>query len=121
VSTALSRRVALAACLAGTGAVHAVLYVGGYRSIPAVGPAFLLQASASFAVALLLLAAAPAVLRLLAAGLAAGALLGFALSRTVGVLGFVEHGLNPAPWAVLSLLFETAVLALLAVSLRRPG
>jgi hypothetical protein len=44
---------------------------------------------------------------------------GFVLSRTVGLYGFVEHGLQPAPQALLSLVFEIAVLLLLAMPLAR--
>jgi hypothetical protein len=108
-------RVGAAVCLGTSGYLHAQLYVHGYRVIPVVGPAFLLQASGSVAVALLLLVSGPGILRLGAAALAAGALAGFALSRTVGVFGFVERGFDPAPQAVLSLLAEVAVLLLLAV------
>lgn len=112
--------IAAAACLAASGFVHADLYVNGYRAIPTIGPAFLIQASTSFAVAVLLVAAAwssQALLVLRAAGvLAAGALVGFAASRTVGVLGFVERGLQPSPQALLSVLAEVAVLLLLGVA-----
>jgi hypothetical protein len=124
VSTTLAR-VAAALSLAASGYLHAELYVHGYRAIPWIGPMFLVQAAGSLAVGVLLLAAGPPVsrpaagppvLRLLAAGLAGGALGGFALSRTVGVLGFVEHGLDPAPQALLSLLTELAVLTLLGIT-----
>jgi len=47
--------------------------------------------------------------------LAAGALVGFIASRTIGVLGFVEYGLLPAPQALISVLVEIGALALLAV------
>ena len=67
--------------------------------------------------ALLLLVSSAAVLRLAAAGLAAGALVGFIASRTIGFLGFVEYGLQPAPQALISLIVETAALGLLATSL----
>jgi len=110
-------RIGAAGCLAASGALHAQLYLHGYRTIPGIGPAFLLQASGSLAVALLLLLSSAAVLRLGAAALAAGALLGFIASRTIGVLGFVEYGLQPAPQALISVLVETAALALLAVPL----
>ncbi len=49
------------------------------------------------------------------AGLAFGALAGFAASRTVGIFGFLERGLEPAPQALISLLVEVAALALLVV------
>lgn len=114
---ATSLRVGVAVCLATSGFVHAQLYVHGYRTIPGIGPMFLLQASGSLAVALLLLISAPLVLRLGAAALTAGALGGFALSRTVGVFGFVERGLNPAPEALISVLVEIAALLLLAIPL----
>ncbi|MCZ0971954.1 hypothetical protein O1L55_12015 [Streptomyces albulus] len=104
-----------AATLATSGYVHAQLYVDGYRFIPVVGPLFLLQASASFAcAALLLIGTPPLLLRTAAAGVALGALGGFAASRTVGVFGFTEHGLRPAPQAALSLLAEVGSLLLLA-------
>jgi hypothetical protein len=107
-------RIGIAVCLAASGYLHAQLYTDGYRTIPGIGPAFLLQASSSITVALILLVRAPLILRLAAAVLAAGALGGFALSRTVGVFGFVEHGLNPAPQALISVLVEVATLVLLA-------
>lgn len=109
-------RVALAASLALTGYLHADLYSRGYRGIPVIGPSFLLLASVSFALAVLFLVAValpePLALRLLAAGVAGGAITGFALSRTVGLFGFVERGLQPAPQALLSLIAETIVLLL---------
>ena len=110
-------RVAAAASLAASGVLHAQLYLHGYRTIPGIGPAFLLQASGSLAVALLLLISSATVLRLAAAALAAGALVGFIASRTIGVFGFVEYGLQPAPQALISLLIETTALALLTVPL----
>ncbi|GAA4523254.1 hypothetical protein [Amycolatopsis samaneae] len=112
----LPMRLGTAACLAVSGYVHAELYVHGYRVIPFVGPAFLVQAGGSFAIAVLLALGGPVLLRLAAAGLALGALGGFAVSRTVGLFGFTEHGLQPAPEALVSLLAEAAVLVLLGVS-----
>jgi hypothetical protein len=114
----LLARVGAASCLAASGLIHAQLYLNGYRTIPGIGPAFLLQASGSLAVALLLVLSSAALLRLAAAALAAGALMGFIASRTIGVLGFVEYGLQPAPQALISVLVEIAALGLLAVSLR---
>jgi hypothetical protein len=116
-SVSLLARIGAAGCLAASGLLHAQLYLHGYRTIPGIGPAFLLQASGSLAVALLLTLNSAIVLRLAAAALAAGALLGFIASRTIGVVGFVEYGLQPAPQALISLLVETAALALLAVPL----
>jgi hypothetical protein len=106
-------RVAPAATLAVSGYIHAQLYVTGYRFIHVVGVLFLLQASASFALAALLLVGGPVLLRLAAAGAAAGALGGFAASRTVGVFGFTERGWQPSPQSLISVLVEVATLLML--------
>jgi len=107
-------RLAVAVTVAASGYVHAKLYVDGYRFIPHIGPMFLLQAAASFALATLLLFGGPLLVRLAAAGTALGALGGFVLSRTVGILGFTERGFQPHPEALLSVLSELATLGLLA-------
>jgi hypothetical protein len=116
-------RLLTAAATAGTGYVHASLYVNqDYRAIPTIGPAFLLLSSGAFAVAALLLAGSSPVARLGAVGVAVGALGGFILSRTVGVAGFTEHGLQPAPQALISLITELGAVTLLMaweVMLRR--
>ncbi|MER8087755.1 hypothetical protein ACFVZR_33495 [Streptomyces sp. NPDC058316] len=122
---AFAIRLAIAAALAGSGYIHAQLYLDGYRFIHVVGDLFLLQASAAFAVAALVLFAAPALLRVAAAGVALGALAGFTASRTIGVFGFTERGLQPAPQALLSVLLETGTLLILAAwqaaaTVRRP-
>lgn len=112
-----------AATLTTSGYIHAQLYIDGYRYIHIVGVLFLLQAAASFALATLLLAgtvARPSVLiELGAAATTLGALAGFTASRTIGVFGFTEHGLQPAPQALVSVLAEAATLTLLAVSAAR--
>lgn len=110
-------RVAIALCVTAVGAVHAVLYGHGYRAVPTIGPSFLVLAAASFAVGLLVLVGAPAPIRALAGLLALGALFGFLLSRTVGVAGFTERGLDPSPEAVESLVAEVATVVLVAVDL----
>jgi hypothetical protein len=113
-------RIAVAVSLSLTGYLHADLYLHGYRSIATIGPSFLLLASGCFAIAALLLVGVvtpePPLLRLAAAGLAGGALIGFALSRTVGLFGFTERGLQPAPQALLSLFAETTALVLTMAS-----
>jgi hypothetical protein len=113
--TALALRVALAGTLSVSAEIHAQLYIDGYRFIHDIGVMFLLQASVSFAVAALILFAAPLVLQAAAAGTALGALAGFVISRTVGLYGFTERGLQPAPQSLLSILAECATLVLLAV------
>lgn len=114
----LLTRLGAASCLAVSGVIHAQLYLHGYRMLPGVGPAFLLQASGALAVALLLALNTTAVLRLTAAGLATGALVGFIASRTIGVFGFLEYGLEPEPQALISIVVEAAALVLLATPLR---
>jgi len=120
-SLPLTARIAAAGCLAVSGVIHAQLYLHGYRTIPGVGQAFLLQASGALAVTFLLLLTATVVPRLIAAGLALGALGGFAASRTIGIFGFIEYGLQPAPQALISVLAEIATLGLLAAATAREG
>jgi hypothetical protein len=107
-----------AGALAASGYIHAQLYSDGYRYIHVVGTLFLLQAAASFALATLLLAGAvlraSVLIRFAAAATAFGALAGFVASRTIGVFGFTERGLQPAPQALISVLVEITALALLA-------
>ena len=117
--TDLATRVATSASLAVSGFVHAYLYVDGYRDIPTVGPAFLLQGSAFCALAVLVLAGGPAWLRLAAAIGAAGSLLAFGLSRTGGLFGFIETGWQPAPYAVISVVAESLTIVLVAATALR--
>jgi hypothetical protein len=120
--TELAGRIALSASLAASGVVHAYLYVDGYRDIPTVGPAFLLQGSAFCALAVLILFGGPAWLRLAAAIGAAGSLVAFGLSRTSGLFGFSETGWQPTPYAVISVVAEVlTILLVAATALRRPA
>jgi hypothetical protein len=114
-AAATATRTLAAACLATSGYLHACLYGNGYRAIPNIGTSFQWQAAASFAVAVLLPLTNLVLLRLAAGGLAAGSLGAFALSRTVGVLGFTERGWVPAPQALISVLVEATALLALAV------
>ncbi|HZU48133.1 MAG TPA: hypothetical protein VFA16_12920 [Mycobacterium sp.] len=115
----LALRSSLAASLAVGGFIHALLYVHGYRHIPAIGTAFLIQASVAFAVALLILVGGPAWLRWAAAAVAGGALVAFILSRTIGIFGFSERGWQPAPHAAISVTAELLTVVLAAVYLVR--
>ena len=112
--TDIGLRVAIAAALAVSGISHAYLYIHGYRHIPNIGTAFLLQASVSVAVAVLLVVGGPGWLRWAAAALAGGSLVAFALSRTVGVLGFTERGWQPSPHAAISAVAEVLTVVLWA-------
>ncbi|WP_156624462.1 hypothetical protein [Mycobacterium sp. 852002-30065_SCH5024008] len=107
-------RIGLAASLAVSAASHAYLYVHGYRHIPDIGAAFLVQASASFAIALLILLGGPGWLRWAGAAVAGGSLIAFGLSRTIGVMGFSEQGWQPAPHAAISVTAEVLTVLLWA-------
>ena len=108
-------RIALAVAVAVSGVSHAYLYVHGYQHIPLIGPAFLVQASMSFALALLILIGGPWWLQWVAAAGAGGALVAFGLSRTVGLFGFSETGWQPSPHAAISVVAELVAVGLWAV------
>jgi hypothetical protein len=112
----LAVRAAIGASVAVSGVVHAYLYADGYRDIPTVGTAFLLQSSVFCALAVLIPAGGPAWLRLVAAAGAAASLVAFALSRTVGLFGFTETGWQPAPYAMISVVAEIVTVALVAAT-----
>ncbi|HXY67637.1 MAG TPA: hypothetical protein VEI45_25515 [Mycobacterium sp.] len=110
-------RIGIAVALAVSGISHAYLYIHGYRHIPTIGTAFVVQASVSFAVAALILFGGPAWLRWAAAMLAGGSLVAFALSRTVGLFGFSEQGWQPSPHAAVDIVAEVLTVTLWAVYL----
>jgi hypothetical protein len=107
-------RIGLAASLAVSATSHAYLYIHGYQHIPKIGTSFLVQASVSFALALLIVAGGPWWLRWAAAAMAGGSLVAFALSRTVGIFGFSEIGWEPAPHAAISVGAEVLTVLLWA-------
>jgi hypothetical protein len=115
--TRLAARAGISATLGVSGYVHAHLYVDSYRFIPTVGPSFLLHASLSCALAVLVLADGPRWLRGAAGGLSIGALAAFVLSRTVGLFGFTEIGWEPTPYAAVAVIAEALTLMLCAVAL----
>jgi hypothetical protein len=107
----------VAATLAISGLIHADLYVDGYHVVPMIGPAFLVQASSFLALAVLIAVGGPRWLYWVAAAGAAGSLIAFAMSRTVGIFGFVEHGWEP-PLGVGSVVVELATIVLCIAGLR---
>jgi hypothetical protein len=107
-------RFAWAASLAVGAASHAYLYIHGYQHIPIIGTGFLIQASVSFALALLILVGGPGWLRWGGAAVAGGSVVAFALSRTVGLFGFAERGWEPSPYAALSVGAEVLTVLLWA-------
>ncbi|BBY22618.1 hypothetical protein [Mycobacterium stomatepiae] len=109
-------RIGFAASLLSSAASHAYLYVHGYQHIPTIGTGFLVQASISFAVGVLILLGGPWWLRWAAAAIAGGSLLAFALSRTSGLFGFTEHGWDPSPYAAISVGAEALTVLLWTLS-----
>jgi hypothetical protein len=105
-------RIGIAVAMAVSGVSHAYLYIHGYQHIPTIGAAFVLQASVSFAVAVLILIGGPGWLRWAAAMVAGGALVAFVLSRTVGLFGFSERGWQPSPHAAVSVVAELLIVGL---------
>jgi hypothetical protein len=114
-------RLGLAVSLAISAYSHAYLYIHGYQHIPMIGNAFLVQASVSFALALLIVAGGPGWLQWAAAAVAGGSLVAFVLSRTVGVFGFLERGWDPSPYAAISVATEVLTVLLWAAGLVRAG
>ncbi|OBH07456.1 MULTISPECIES: hypothetical protein [unclassified Mycobacterium] len=112
-------RLGLAAALAVSAFSHAYLYIHGYQHIPRIGTAFLVQASVSFSLALLIAAGGPWWLSWAAAAMAGGSLVAFVLSRTVGLFGFSERGWDPAPHAALTVVAEVLCVALWAAAFVR--
>jgi hypothetical protein len=105
-------RLALSASLAVGAVSHSYLYVHGYQHIPTIGTAFLIQASVSYALAVLILVGGPGWLRWAAAAVAGGSLAAFVLSRTVGLFGFTEVGWEPSPYAASSVAAEALTVLL---------
>jgi hypothetical protein len=115
-STAAALRAGISVTLAVSGLIHAELYVHGYRYVPTIGLAFLAQASVFVALAILIVVGGPSWLQW-AAGLGAlGSLTAFALSRTIGIFGFVEHGWEPAPRVLVSVIAEVLTIVLCAAA-----
>ncbi len=111
----------IAASLLVSAASHGYLYLHGYSYIPGIGRGFLVLTSVFVALAILIAVGGPAWLRAVALVGGVGSLGAFALSRTVGLQGFLEHGWQPAPHALISVLAEALTVVLCAWSLFRIG
>jgi len=72
-------------------AVHLILFFDGYRDIDVIGPAFLTNAVAGVAVAVLLLRWRHWIPEVLVVGFGASTLGAFVLSATVGLFGVHER------------------------------
>jgi hypothetical protein len=109
----------ISASLAVSGVIHAYLYTTGYQYVSTVGPAFLVQGSVFCALAVLVLFGGPVWLQVLGALAAAGSLVAFALSRTVGLFGFLETGWEPSPYTWISVIAEGVTVVVVAAALVR--
>lgn len=116
--TSVLVRLGLAASLITSALSHAYLYVHGYQHIPTIGSGFLVQASLSFAIGLLIVVGGPGWLRWAGAAVAGGSLVAFALSRSVGLEGFSERGWEPAPYAAIAVGAELLTVALWGFGVR---
>jgi MFS family permease len=129
-SCARGLTLAAAALIAAGGYVHFCLYRRGYRSIPSIGPAFLLQFTFSAIVATALVLARGWLhtgrRRVAMAQVARGAGVAFALGTLValaiahtkgGLFGWREFGIQPAPQTAITIIveWEAAVFLVLAM------
>jgi predicted lipoprotein with Yx(FWY)xxD motif len=116
-------RLAGAGLLIASASIHLDLYLTGYRSIPTIGPLFLLQVIVGFTLALAILAIPltplartwEPVVAAAAAGFAVATLGGYLLSVWVGLFGFREVRTTAGTVSGVLEVAAFAVLALLAV------
>ena len=116
----LGLRVAGAGLLAATGATHLDLYLTGYRSIPVIGPLFLLQVIAAFGLAAAVLVTGSRLAAAAGAGFALSTLGGYLLSVWIGLFGFKEIRTTAGILAGVIEVAAFAVLAMLALSPAAP-
>jgi predicted lipoprotein with Yx(FWY)xxD motif len=86
----MALRIAGAALLAATGAIHLDLYLTGYNSIPTIGWLFLLQVIAAFGLAAVIAVSGSRLAAAAGALFALSSLGGYLLSIWVGLFGFTE-------------------------------
>jgi hypothetical protein len=111
----LAVRIGIGATLIVSGVVHAYLYIHGYQYIPPIGTAFLLQAGVFCALGVLVLVGGPDWLSWSGGALSVAAIIAFALSRTIGLLGFTEHGWEP-PYGPVSVIAQILTVVLVAAA-----
>jgi hypothetical protein len=110
-------RAAAAVAVAVGGYEHFDLYRHGYHAIHNIGPLFALNVIASAGLAAALVTRRDRATAAVAAVFTVTSLGAFVLSRTSGLLGFKETGLQPSPQAPTTLVAEVLALALLATVL----
>ncbi len=89
-STRLWLRLAGAALLAATGAIHLDLYLTGYNTVPTIGWLFLFQIIAAFGLALIVAVTGNRLAAAAGAGFGLATLGGYLLTVWVGLFGFRE-------------------------------
>ena len=107
------RLVAAGLVLAG-GLIHYDLWVGGYRSIPSIGPLFITNLVASVLVAVALLASGRPAVVAAGAAVSIGSLGALVASRTVGLLGFTESWTNQSMQIIAAEIGAVVALAMVA-------
>jgi predicted lipoprotein with Yx(FWY)xxD motif len=107
-----------AALLVASGAIHLDLYVTGYRTIPTIGPLFLLQVIAAFVLAAAILVTGNWLIAALGAGFAVSVLGGYLLSLWVGLFGFTEVRTTAG---IVAGIIDVAAFATLALAAAVPG
>jgi predicted lipoprotein with Yx(FWY)xxD motif len=107
-----------AASLVALGAIHLDLYLTGYRTIPTIGPLFLLQVIAAFVLAAAILVTGNWLIDALGAGFAVSTLGGYLLSLWFGLFGFTEVRTTAG---IVSGILDVAAFAALAVAAVLPG
>jgi hypothetical protein len=100
------------ALLAASGLIHLQLWSMGYRTIPTIGPLFLVQGISGAILALLLVLSRRLLFVVMAAGYMIATISGLLLSIYFGLFGFMDT--LAAPYAGLSLGVESSGVVLLA-------
>jgi plastocyanin len=117
----LAPRLAGAVLLAATGAIHLDLYLTGYRQIPTIGPLFLAQIIAAFALAVAVAVVRGPLAAAAGAGFAIATLGGYLLTVWVGLFGFQEVRTTAGLVAGLVEVAAFGVLAYAALASLRDG
>ncbi|MGH3204650.1 MAG: COG4315 family predicted lipoprotein [Streptosporangiaceae bacterium] len=107
-----------AALLVAAGAIHLDLYLTGYRTIPTIGPLFLLQVIAAFVLAAGILVTGNWLVAAAGAGFAVSTLGGYLLSLCFGLFGFTEVRTTAG---IVAGIIDVAAFATLALAAAVPG
>ena len=102
-----------AALLASSGVIHLQLWATGYRTIPTIGPLFLLQGIAGVVLAVVLLLWRRLLVVVAGAGFMVATIGGLLISVEFGLFGFMDT--FAAPYAGLSVVLESAGAVVLGV------